>query len=310
MTSHEQALAALLPMDFAGELVEHQLPNLYHCVGTDKLGGAFYGKAIIEECGIQETKTEPGLSELCCLLRAFIVIDDFAKDRGINIQGQPSLGQCLKNIQERCIELISSLAPDAPSLWAKYHQIYERTYCEFDATSLYESVINKCCLMFLPFELNPIAETERCQITHNAMKDYLFALQLMDDFQDMEEDLLAPKNHNLFVVGLEPSSASLVISSRCLIVRPLLAYVERNLVVILGRLNGATATGFIEHSLMWIRKKKRALLDLPNVDIFRGSFSEYTFEWRSLLAVPDSLRGDQVPDLQDIRAENMHTRNA
>ena len=147
MTVYEESLASLLPSDIPSKFNGVSFPSLSHCVGTNKLIGDLYGTAIVEECGLRTDDVEPELSELSCLLRAYIVIDDFVKDHRINIQQYASLSWVLGNIKERCIKLISIFTPDASLFWDKCYSVYEEIYERFNTCAIYDSIVHKCYLI-------------------------------------------------------------------------------------------------------------------------------------------------------------------
>jgi len=307
LSEHEQSLASLLPRGLPAAIDGHRFPGLYHCVGTDKLIGDLYGAAIVEECCLSKN-VEPTLSELSCLLRAYIVIDDFVKDCGIDINRHPVLSLCLERIHDRCNHLVFALAPKAAHLWQTYHDVYERAYREFNQAAIYNSIISKCYLIFLPFDLPQVLCSERCKIVRRAMMDYLFCLQLMDDFQDMEEDIEAPRNHNLFIAGLERDMAQRVISYRPIIIRSLFEYIQYNVELVAKMFIGGTASRSIAHSTEWIAAKRKMLCNLPMMNIFHGDLPNFAFDPFRLLASQSSPFNLQIPELDDIRAESMHTR--
>lgn len=310
MTPQEKNLAKLIPQSMPSEIQGFSVPSLYHCVGTDKLIGSLLGKAIVEECKLPSKLFLSHVTELSCLLRSFIVIDDFYKDNNIDLEQNPALICALKNIKDRCLIIISCFVEDALSLWQSFVDIYEMAYLKFDQQHMYQSIIQKCYLIFLPFQLPVVEQASQSRTIRSAIMDYLFCLQLLDDFQDIEEDLRAPKNHNLFVAGISNESALRVAEMRPLIVRPLLTYIKHNLERILINLESATAISMINNSLDWLHKKELMFSERTSFPVFSADLKHYFFNFDALLQNTLSTNSNDVLCMDDIRAESMHTRHS
>lgn len=307
MTNYEKLLFSLLPSDLPSSLEGHEVPSLSHCVGTGKLIGALYGTAIIEELGLSPMEAEPHLSELSVLLRAYIVLDDFARDHNIRVETCSPLHRSLINIRASCCKRLDVLCNNGEDLLHRYISEYEEAYSGFSKVDIWQSIIKKCCLISLPFELDKMVDRSRNHIVRLSMMRYLFALQMMDDFQDMEEDLGAPRNHNIFTIGLSTDDAIIVQNSKHLMVKPMFFCVEKMLTQVLKGLVGKTAKSCVEHSLAWVRDKKCKVGHLCNPNIFSFNRDHFTFDVRELIQLSDGSVTITVPDLNDICAESMHT---
>lgn len=307
MTDYEISILELAPAGIEELVAGRPIPTPSHCVGTGKLLGALLGKSIAEECEINDVSVELSLTELCCMLRSYIVIDDFVKDAGVDIKDFPGIELWLLGIEDRCIELISDFLHDPISIWSRYIDIYRMAYDSFDFSGSFKSVIEKCNLIFLPFELEPFVSHHRCHKMLESMKNYLFALQLVDDFQDMEEDSKAPKNHNLFVGGLSQELSDVVMKGRWLFARTLFTYIEKNVLSIRNNIYGRTALATINHSLFWINEKKKELKEFPMIECFKGQFRDYKLNIVGLKETFLKAPHFSIPFMEEIRAENMHT---
>jgi len=307
MTEYEISLVGLAPPDVEKSVIGRPIPTYSHCVGTGKLLGALLGKSIAEECEISEVLVEHNLTHLSCMLRSYIVLDDFLKDSGAKIKNFPGVELWLSNIADRCIELISEFMPDPVNIWSRHIDIYRRAYYSFDFSQPFNSVIQKCNLIFLPFELEPVVSHSRCPRMLESMKNYLFALQLIDDFQDMEEDWQAPKNHNLFIAGLSRELVDVVMKGRSIFARALFTYIEQNMLSIQHNLTGPTVLSAIDHSLFWIREKKEMCQMFPVNDFFTGHFRGYHFNIANLQEAFLITSYAPIPNMEELRAENMHT---
>jgi len=307
MTEYESRIVELAPFNIESSIAGNPLPSPSHCVGTGKLLGALLGRSISEEFRIGERSFKKTITQLSCLLRSYIVIDDFMKDSGVELADFPDVELWLKNISDECIELISSYTANSTELWCHYLDTYQRAYVSFDYLRPFESVIEKCNLIFLPFELEPVVLHHRRNEVLESLKYYLFALQLIDDFQDMEEDQKAPKNHNLFVTGLEKETVRLVANARSIIARSLFGYIRENISRLQGSFLGDTALSTIQHSLSWLCDKEKEHQSLPYIEVFSGQFHDYCFDIEKIHSALSIYTYVETPCFKEIRAEGMHT---
>ena len=307
MSTSEDLLLALRPGCATGFANSLRIPSVSHCVGTGKLLGEGLGKAICEECGIADRRTEQELTSLSCLLRAFIVLDDFAKDHDIDLGNCPEMSKWLEQIRQAGIQRLSRFCDSPQATWSRFEDVYHKAYLDFSCEAIFESVIRKCYLIFLPFSLDPICGTIQSRAMQEGMEAYLFALQAMDDFRDMEEDMLAPKNHNLFLVSVASHHAQDVIARRAALARSLLPYIADNLEQILTSLASETARTYFMHSIDWVWRQQKLLGASDAPVLFTGSLRDFEFSERR--GLPSLLRcaAEELPEAADLRAETMHT---
>lgn len=285
------------------------IPSIYHCAGTDKLIGQYYGKAIFEDILCDDKQSEENVSLLGVLLRAYIVIDDFIKDNNIIVKKDHTLSKWLENIKNRSIELIEQMSNSPHDIWESYFHKYNDAYYNFDSSEMFNSITRKCFLIYIPFSLNVVTSKSRAAHTYSFMKNYLFALQLLDDFQDMEEDYCAPKNHNIFLSCIEESKIDSVITNKNILAPSLLLYIQYNLKDISKTIKSKTILTFIRKNIKWIDNQLLKIHSSYKPIKIKGSFSEFNFNdimHNFLRALPS--KGDKVFfRFSEIRAENMHT---
>lgn len=285
------------------------IPSIYHCAGTDKLIGQYYGKAIFEDILCNDTQSEENISLLGVLLRAYIVIDDFIKDNNIILKNDHTLLKWLENIQKRSIETIEKMSDSPYNIWDSYFHEYNDAYYNFNSSKMFNSIIRKCFLIYIPFSLNVVISKNRAKHTYSFMKNYLFALQLLDDFQDMEEDYCVPKNHNIFLSCIEKSEIDTVITNKDFLAPSLLLYIQDNLKDISKTIKSKTILTFIGKNIKWLDNQLSKIDSSCHPIQIKGSFSEFNFNdiMHNFLRVLPS-KGDKVVfRYSEIRAENMHT---
>jgi hypothetical protein len=309
MNNFENYLVSLIPNSFPISISGFVVPNIHHCIGSGKLLGTKYAKAILEECGCNDLIGEKTLEHLCCLMRSYIVLDDFIKDSHLSSREADTIQVVLLNIESKSKHLIHNLCDDSAHLWDKYLKLYESAYINFDKRNPFRSIINKCSFAFLPFELKLIQHVERSHHTKEVIEYYLFALQLLDDFHDIEEDQHAPQNHNLFLLNVPIDRQLSMYSLRHIFAIPLLNYVDYEISNIITKLSGQILKEHIEKSLLWLRKIKYHLSHLPmDSNIFPDTFKTFTFHHNDVLYKKSlTLKDDDSSYIDAICAENMHT---
>lgn len=307
MTDLEACVAATIPAETPPEIAGRVLPSLAHCIGQQKLLGAHYGQALCEECGLKDDGHRQHFTLLACLLRTYIVIDDFLKDNDINRAAYPSIEKWLNNIRNRCITYMQEYTNDPVRLWTKYEALYQSAYLRFDRQDPFHSVVCKCAFVLLPLELVPASVRESSDAFGRFVSHYLFALQLVDDFQDMEEDRRAARNQNLFWLPSDAICAHDPAVLRPFLIRGLISYVEDNLRYLLPLVSGDTARMFLAHSLSWLRGRDFLCKDLPFFNAFSGDFQSFQFSMHEVSSIGDTNWSAAIPEFDSFTAECMHT---
>ncbi len=287
-----------------------KVPSIYHCAGTNKLIGQYYGQAIFENIGINDEHAERIISELSILLRSYIVLDDFIKDNDINENDAAPLTCWIENIKEHSLELISSLSSQGREIWEACKSIYDNAYNNFNQLNIYESIIHKCMLIYIPFSLDIVSSKNNSNKTYSFMKDYLFALQMLDDFKDMEEDLIAPKNHNIYLTGLSDRNHMLSIIERKHIIAPsILKFIKNNFQIISQSINSKIILKFLNENIAWLNKNISTMESFNKIYEIEGSFEDFNF-----IKFYQFFMDYEIDNIclkfeknNHIKAENMHT---
>jgi len=307
--SSESLLLRTVPTPLIGSLDKSLVPSISHCTGTGKLLGEFYGKALCEAFRITERRLRKILSDLSVLMRTFIVLDDHIKDRASENSGKEVIERWLSNIKTEAIAAIEKLGDNGEMLWERYFAQYEESYYNYFKRNAYESTLMKCSFLFLPFELS-ICRDRKSQSTKmkKAVGYYLFSLQLLDDFHDMEEDSFAPNNHNLFTAKLAEKYREKVIKGRSVLIRSLLSFIASNLKIVLNSSSGSkTFDRYVTSGIRWLASIRPLFMSCPNVSIFWGTYYDYCFDDKTVKPLSRELLGAQAIDVSIIRAEAMHT---
>jgi len=307
--SSKSLLLQTIPVQLSSSLDNFSVPSIDHCAGTGKLLGEFYGKALCEGFCIEDLKVRKILSELSVLMRAFIVLDDYIKDHISKNPAKEVIEKWLLNIKAEAISLIEDLGDDGEILWDRYFALYEDSYYNYFKRNAYKSTLMKCSFLFLPFDLS-ICRKYECQSTKmkKAVGYYLFSLQLLDDFHDMEEDLISPKNHNLFTSSLSSEYQRKLLSGKSCLVKSLMSYIESNLrTVINGSLGSKIFDKYLCRGIEWLSSVSLSFLNYPSIDVFKGDYCDYMLTNDKIRPFSLVLETANPVDVTLICAEAMHT---
>lgn len=312
MDRNHDILLGLYPGVLPEEINGVVIPSMYHCAGTDKLIGQYYGKAIFEDILCDDKQLEEKISLLGVILRAYIVVDDFIKDNNITVKNDHVLQKWLENMQNYSIDLIGQLNDSPRTIWDSYFHEYGNAYYNFDSFDIFNNIIKKCFLIFIPFSLEIISSYRRSEYTYDFMKNYLFALQLLDDFQDMEEDNIAPKNHNIFLSCIDSSQINIVIANKIQVAPSLLFFIKKNLMKYTKTIESKTILTFIKKNIKWIENQLSKFDSDHHRIAIKGDFSEFNFKnlMPNFLDAIPRIEVNKFMSCSEIRAENMHTVTA
>lgn len=176
-----------------------QPPTRDHQNGTGKLLGDQFAP-FLRELFPNELNAFIRLDELIRALRAYIVLDDYIFDHTISTAEQVCVnGECQKHL-EAAKSILCANGFDNSLIEFGRRKI-EESKNHFDTCRPIRSVVDKCWYVFLPFELIPLRPRKH-ESARAFVRDYLVLLQLFDDFQDIQEDRIAPVNHNLFAMNV------------------------------------------------------------------------------------------------------------
>ncbi|TSA24628.1 hypothetical protein D4R71_06760 [bacterium] len=255
------------------------IPNISHCTGEKKLLGENYGVALSEIFDISDSNIISKISELSILMRSYVVLDDFIRD---NLYENDDIYQTIKEniivLEKNIISNLNVILPNGESVWRKYLKIYNNTYLNYFSYSPFCATINKCNMILIPFEIiTSLKPNEEISKYIKVISYYLFGLQLLDDFKDMDEDLVSKNNHNLFLSGLTSNNCRLIIDNRINILLPLLKYILYNFNYINSIvLKNGILKDYITGGIHWLTNKiSKYKVICPSNFIFDGYFEYY-----------------------------------
>lgn len=302
-------LSSILPADWPTSIDGHEVPSIDHCVGSGKLLGEEYGPAIADACGIRNSLYVEVLTILSSLMRTYIVLDDFMRDSGITPPASNRITKIIDRTGGEIRSLIASLGENSDLLWREYLDRYENACLRFSSLDIFDAVQDKCSFVFLPFEFRALRQSQNVQATKKAVRKYLFALQLLDDFHDVSEDQCNVVNHNLFLLQTNKDEWRFVTANRVLIAPLLLDYIAAQL----EKAIQALPAGSIIQSRMllsyWWLLATRARFNCPNLchasAVFPNTFEDFRFLPMAIKSHNTSLNAlDGL--LNMVRAETMH----
>ncbi len=298
-----------LSIDLPIYLRKHGLPSIEHCCGKNKLLGEFYGLAISEACGILDYEVTKTLTEISILMRAYVVLDDFIKDHKLAINTYKLVQALLAKLQDIVISMLETIGEDGYTIWNKYLNIYENAFTDYLSATPYIATIHKCFFLFLPFDLAVVRHARKSS-NHlkTGVSDFLFSLQLLDDFHDMEEDLQAPRNQNLFTVRVSPEKRTSVIEGKSALAGHLLDYIAIHMQQLIKKSTGSnTFDTFVEAGLRWLEYTKSQLQAGTMVNPFRFPYKLFRFDDPIVSSLEDTLASIPKINTDIICAEAMHT---
>jgi len=287
------------------------IPNISHCIGEKKLLGENYGNALSEIFDISDNYIISKISDLSILMRSFVVLDDFVRD---NLYSYDNKYKTIKEniivIEKKIISILKTVLPQGESVWRKYLKIYNDTYLNYFSYSPFYATINKCNMILIPFEiisyLKPNKDISKIK---KVITYYLFGLQLLDDFKDMDEDITSKNNHNLFVSGLALNNCRLLIRNRSYILLPLLEYIIHNFNYINSIIKqDCMLKNYLIGGIHWLTNKIiKYDINCTNKFKLDGFFEHY--DRNTIFKYVNSTNFNKCSsfsNLEDISAENIH----
>ncbi len=185
-SNRQEYLISLVESTIPTQDLPDGLPSLEHCIGTNRLLGERYVEATKE---LLKPTLNPQLTtkleELAVLLRSFVVVEDYKKDNNLRAEINCYINKWLFNIEILILQKVSALGGE-PILWNKYYKRYQRAYDEFCLGSPYHKVLDKCGFVFMPLDLPIFSGSKNLGIVRHLLGEYLFTLQLIDDFRDID----------------------------------------------------------------------------------------------------------------------------
>lgn len=291
-------------------VLPNKIPKREHCSGTHKLLGSNLGRALAELFKYDNTEFTTSLSEVCCLMRAYIVLDDFLKDNYVSTTTKNIILALLSDLSKEAQHILRYINNNDSEIWDKYLLRMNQGYYNFNFEKPYKSVIEKCSMVILlPLEL--IQNSENLSIvkyTRKYLSTFLFCLQLLDDFHDMEEDCLSPRNQNLFVGSISEGKRSLLFKGRAALLGPLLSLIQNNLNIAYKLIfSGTLLEKYHQNSIAWICNKQENYNLKKNNDLFPDYFTDFSINNSFICRNESILKDTRQIDISDIKAESMHT---
>ena len=198
-TKSKQALKDLLscgaPSIFEGG------PLISQCVGTKRLWGAALGNAFAFD--VNSINQQAVYEQIAFYSRAYLVIQDYIMDEEISKKKYDMSKKYLETLSNTVAELIESIGGDSKEFhsqaqagWNAFH-LRQNAEAGFDVL---QNAKDKTKVFFNPYGLTSIPLDK--QIRKNRMhflNNFFDVCQILDDYQDMEEDVNKHINHNLFL---------------------------------------------------------------------------------------------------------------
>jgi len=302
------ALRSLVPDTLPEALGGHPLPSLEHCVGVHRLLGEDYGLAISEALEVEDGSFTHRLTVLCSLMRAYVVLDDYLRDHGMTLGESSEIQRFLTRIARESQRLIRRLEGKDTSLWECYMDRYREGNESFASHPPFLAVREKCSFVFLPFEISAIQADTRATGLKELVATYLFALQLMDDFHDVDEDRQNAVNQNLFLLQTDPARWNELSENRGALAPLAIGYVSAELGGVPTAHVGSVFRKYVHGSQRWLHDiavELPAVSPLAQKAVFPDGFSRFSLRFSELKGVEQKDIDQAV--VESIRAENMHS---
>ena len=297
----EKILLGLMPST-TGFSSYNCLPSVEHCIGKQKLLGEYYAEAMSCELGIHDFGFINKLQIIACLLRAYIVLDDYAQDSFLQRDEDDFIRKWSQNVKHECMRLINDVGEDSESLWKEYEHIQQSSYKSFNGDrGLYWSIINKCALIFLPFSFRRL-QIVRAASLRRSFERYLFLLQIMDDFQDIEEDLESKNLHNIFYHLIESNQLEAFLKNRCIVASELAIYLKSKVEGLKSDVRSDYLTSYYAAVMAKLTELAGMAVDASDMPLFSSDYEK--IKLRADLCL---LPSETSFDLSRFRAEFIHS---
>jgi hypothetical protein len=283
------------------------VPTLKHCLGQSRLLGQFYALSINELLPLKDQKLFVTFHELCIFLRSYVVVDDFQRDSASLCDAENrSIEAWLKNIEQQVKNRLVALE-SPPEIFDLHMQRMIAAYTNPTNYSDYDLIQEKCGLIYVPLSLRIIGgESFQKESFKKAVGDYLFLLQLVDDFVDIEEDEMSPQNHNVYSRKLRTEEVVKLLKNRALIASPLFSFISGGCRKIMDDLPLGIFKKFMLSSFDWSMEEQKKVpfynqLELLGKDYFNNPSTRTSLFLRKVNSDTKSI------SLSGIGAEYMHS---
>lgn len=263
-----------------------RFPSLAQCVGTkrlwsDKLGLAFW-------LDVEKKKELIPLENIAYLSRSYLVIDDFMKDESIDHHTRDIGRNWLKLIKNIIKRNISRVGGD-PYEFDEQLMICERSFNKRKVAipkNAIKNSIEKCEIFFNPYKLSSISLKHDVREKRiDSLERFFSVCQVLDDFCDIEEDLLKHNNHNLFTTYLSPHYCQRLLQIKSIMAPSLL----KNAYIFLKSKPDESLIGenpifnfFFDHSIKWLKWKSDSLLIVGEYEHGTFDLVQWCFDYNDV----------------------------
>lgn len=282
------------------------VPKIQHCIGERRLLGQYFALSIAQSSNVIDLHKFNLLHQLSLLLRSYVVIDDFLRDRITNVlisnNERQLLGNISRHIESWCKELDIKVEVFNEALLN-----VNRSYDNHDYLSDFDLVIGKCSLVFLPGKI--IQQDDVRRRVQAWFEKFLFLLQLADDYCDLEEDQISGVRHNVYTRKLVGADIGKVMNYKSVLGVNLLRYIVEETKKLDENSTSLMQKLFVRFACKWavnILRDIEGVENLPYIDsgFFRNPSSQSDLLFSAVKCI------DSIPALSKISAESMHSAGA
>jgi hypothetical protein len=301
------------------------LPPFDHCIGTNRFLGTLYGLYIREWSTIQDDFVWEQITKLSMYLRIVVVLDDFARDNEVNHNDLELIHNLCDLSLRFANEVITSIISPSQESMILLPRAEQNTELAYNNVFLnhppsYNLVVEKCSLVRVPIQVVSILDKHfPIELMDHIVSSYLFSLQCLDDYYDIQEDYNGRINSNLFIWSLEPSLYLRFENQRQQFLPAIARYVQSNVNALIDDIHKITdkrgsLVRLLEMSVNFLRQwSEQDISSTIPITLWCDStlFSDYLPPSERLGRFSEIL--DQLSDrpiMADnnlFRAENMHS---
>jgi len=293
----------IIPQELNELIISGKLPSYNHCIGRGKLLGEYFGTSLCEELGIKSLYIKDIISHSAIALRMYIVLDDYCKDSRLNINSILSYNE---KLLEYVMSTLYQIDNNIEQKLIQYHELYKQSYLKCTNIGLFDSVMRKCMMIFLFYDIEYINEYGSLEDNKYFIEDYLFSLQLLDDFCDIEEDIIND-NENIFFKSNIFECVNDISKYKYILVRHMLMIIYETLIEHYGKVKSNTCKNFMKYAYDWLSCNSLLCSRLPYCEYCNHDIRKVQFYGIDL---SDAIKShSNVIDhscYSNIRAESMH----
>ena len=180
-----------------------RIPNARQMVGTNRLWGGMLGLAFGYDQN--DAQSAEDFIDIAALSRAILVLDDFLDDEYVMEDTRKLATNWSNSIETYLFDIFDRVGLEQQqfvSLRNRAAQEMSNRRVANYTYSMFQSSIEKCLIFFNPYRLeSDLIHHSVLTARLNFLAHFFFACQLLDDFQDLDEDRSKKTNHNVFLCG-------------------------------------------------------------------------------------------------------------